>query len=224
MTWTIGVTTAPRRISTIKATLDSLQAAGWPEITVFAEPDSDMPEIEGVRYVERVEKYGAYKNWREALRECRDAGINSEYFALAQDDLVVRPELRQCMEEGSLVSERDTIAIVSPYCPGHNYLGGKGWGVIRADWGLCGACFYAFNTRTINFLDKTMPRRVHENKHIDGYVGKMVKATNCKFQTHRPSLVQHTANDNSTLGYGPHPRIRTANDYKDEPCPPAETS
>ena len=42
--WSIGVTTAPRRVATLGRALESLAAAGWDEARLFAEPGSELPD------------------------------------------------------------------------------------------------------------------------------------------------------------------------------------
>jgi len=93
----VGVTTAPRQGPLLLSRcLDSLVAAGFPDITVFAEPESPLPYHTGVEVVQRSEKLGAWRNWMQTLEDLL-AGPH-DTIMIVQDDCVFARGVRDFLE------------------------------------------------------------------------------------------------------------------------------
>jgi hypothetical protein len=66
--WAVGITTAPREIPTLEATLASVSRAGFTEVQLFAEPDTPLPSRKSdhslhVSISQRGTTLGAFPNW-----------------------------------------------------------------------------------------------------------------------------------------------------------------
>jgi hypothetical protein len=214
MGWAIGITTAPRDKVTLRDTIESLKVAGWDKLLVLCEPGSEIFPHPGVEYHIHDAKLGAWSNWRFALQVLTRQ--ENDYVAIVQDDMIVRPGLRKYLED-SIITSVGVKGLFSPYKAAHYHYSQEGWCQNKTGWNLCGACFYAMNLTTAKFMDSKLPKTVRTNRHIDAYVGSLFLESKLTLMVHNPSLAQHTADDNSTLGIKPNPHIRKANDYTDKP-------
>lgn len=218
--WKIVITTAPRQKSFLQETFTSLMAAGWgpDEITVFAEPGTETFDQPTYVWRQHPVTLGPWRNWRAALTYL--AGRDVEYVAIVQDDLIFRPRLRKYLDAtigtgvfSPYLSQKDASTLPKQ---------GGGWTACRSGWQLCGACFFAMGRATAEDLDQVLPATVAGNKHIDAVLGKHLLNAKLPLYVHCPSLVQHLADDCSTLGYGANPWCRTAFQYCDEPIETCE--
>ena len=82
----IGITTAPRKDGLLDRCVSSLQVAGGKDITIFAEPGSDLSGVLGTRVVQREARFGAWRNWVAMCRELLKK--EGDLFLLCQDDMV----------------------------------------------------------------------------------------------------------------------------------------
>lgn len=98
MKWSVGVTTAPRRESTLNRCAQSLQTAGW-NPTVFAEPESAIPDDLTCPVVMRRDRLGVWHNWLTMVRELLDQSPDADYVLTVQDDTVLHPQAKQVVEE-----------------------------------------------------------------------------------------------------------------------------
>ena len=210
--WKIGVTTAPRQPNFLDQTLTSLHEAGWnyEDICVYSEPGSADPTPPVVRYLHQLQQ-GAWCNWRFVLH--RLSLSDCDYVAIVQDDIVCRPGLSAYLEKSM-----DSKGLYSPYVTKRgSALVNEGWTLNHAGWSLCGACFFAMTRSVAIWLDTVLPLSVRENKHIDAYVGKILKEKQLPLYAHVPSLVEHLADAHSTLGYRENLQCRTAFEYSPKP-------
>src|SRR5690606_9272334 len=104
-------------------TLNSIRAAGWPDVWVFAD-GTDIPP--GYRGTRREEPTGGFPNWILGLGELAYRYPNVDYYMMLQDDLDLDDNLRETLELETLPD-----GILSPYCSSH-YVG-RGW--FRVDAG-----------------------------------------------------------------------------------------
>jgi len=213
--WKIAVTTAPRHPNFLDQTLTSLCESGWnyTDLQVNAEPSSASSVLPVREYI-NGSLAGPWRNWRQALadlitKEC-------EYLAIVQDDLIFRPGLRQYLDETML-----DRAVYSPYLSKKDAasLGAvkEGWHQCKTGWAMCGACFFAMGRTLAVELLNHLPANVPENKHIDAVLANLLKNLHIPLYVHSPSLVQHLADEHSTLGYGKNPYCRTGYGYTEEP-------
>lgn len=213
--WRVGITTAPRPDGKefLTGTIASLLAAGWgeDELVILAEPDSPVPPQLGVAVKQNARKLGVYANWREGLMHllpCPDGMV-----ALVQDDQQVRPGLKAYLERTATED-----GVYSPYTSKKDYKEGPaGWFQTDSGWALCGAMFFAMNGRTASLVNRHMPLAVSENKHVDAYVGVVLKDQKIPLYLHRPTLTQHLADNCSTAGYTSNEWCRTGRGFIDDP-------
>lgn len=143
--WFCGVTTAPRKETTITKCIHSLQEAGWqPE--VFAEPDS----ISGDWVEHRNEcRLGIWYNWKKLAK----AAISSRarYILSCQDDIVIHPETMDVLTD-LFDRENYSQGILLPYTSS-KYQFRFGIYEIKTT-SLWGACCIAFPREVLQELMK----------------------------------------------------------------------
>ena len=116
--WSVGVTTAPRRVPTLERCLESLARAGWDSPRLFAEPGSEIPERFGhLPLTLRDRLLGAYPNWYLGLAELFMREPRAEAYLMVQDDTVFARGVREFISR-ELWPDPNTGA-VSLYCPSH---------------------------------------------------------------------------------------------------------
>ena len=97
--WTVGVITAPRKQGYyLGQTLRSLCNAGWVNIVVFAEPDSQIPDDFSGHVVWRRKQYGDWTNWASGLYELFLSEPDTDYFFMVEDDALICQGAKQYLE------------------------------------------------------------------------------------------------------------------------------
>jgi len=201
MHWAVAVTTTPRPVSTLDRTLAGLHRAGW-----------DRCEV-----VEDTSRAGAWPTWLRALRQLIETHPHADALLLCQDDALFCRGLRGYLERTLWPGDR--VALCSPYCPAVYRSERQGWHREDRGWLLIGAVCWAIpRTAAETILEDLGGRKAQ--KHIDAHVGRWARETGGSIWYHTPSLVQHAADDNSTLGYASEPRLRTAGDFITEEVSP----
>ncbi|QDV52190.1 glycosyltransferase [Gimesia fumaroli] len=221
--WAVGITTAPRKKSTLLQTLDSLKAAGWDSPRLFAEPGVEIPfEFNRLPVSRRDETLGAFPNWYLALTELVLRNPRAEAFLLCQDDVLFTSDIRDYLEHSLWPAKQ--VGVVSIYCPSH-YPQTEKPGFIREDrgWKSWGALAYIFSnpaarailsdSMVLNHRDFGPAEGLH---HIDSVVGYWCERNQLSYFVHSPSLAQHIG-DSSTI----YPRAnasgnRQAKDFRDQ--------
>lgn len=107
--WTVVVTTAPRKVCTCVATLESLEDCGWNPV-VFAEPGSS-PTGDRMRF-DNPERLGIWHNWLKAARWALEQP--SDYIMTVQDDTDFHPESRMLVEETPWPEDAGYISLYTP--------------------------------------------------------------------------------------------------------------
>lgn len=131
--WAVGITTAPRRTSTIQQTLDSVALAGWENPRLFLDGTVHVPQrYQHLPISWRSESIGAWPSWYMALTELLLHLPDADAYVMLQDDVVMhdRENLREYLQRALWPGERP--GIVSLF-----YNGAKaqfGWHRIRNDW------------------------------------------------------------------------------------------
>jgi len=87
--WVVGVTTAPRRETTLGPCLESLRRAGFGDFRVFAEPHSPLPD--GITVTHRTGRLGAWGNFLLGLHELVLRHPQADMFLMIQDDVLLAP-------------------------------------------------------------------------------------------------------------------------------------
>ena len=109
--WSVVVTTAPRKSPKLNTTIDSLQTSGWKDPVVFAEPDS--PACDAETYTNK-NKLGVFHNWIQAAKHGLDSG--SDVVMTVQDDVWFHPDSKWFAES---ILWPDKCAFLSLYTPLH---------------------------------------------------------------------------------------------------------
>jgi len=211
--WLVGITTAPRKRVTFSDSLTSLLKAGWrhEEIVVAAEPGSVVCDDSGLsQIIYNRTKLGVFANWRMLLNEVAKHMQEVDVIALVQDDMQYATGLKKYLEE----TMRDDPAIYSPYTSRKDAFHAKptqpGWFRSVLGWDMCGACTYVMRPEMVSILNNQFVESTKLNKNVDAHVGSFMRRKGRPIFIHNPSLVEHVADDNSTLGYGKDPFTRTA--------------
>jgi len=210
--WAVGVTTAPRPEPTIARCMASIEAAGFDDIVVFAEPGShtetswnvvERPEtIASPRWnLEKIEPLGVWRNYVQSLADLLVGFPDAEAIVLFQDDTVCCRGMRRLLEH-ELWPAHDAF-VVSPYCPDSADfdLGGVDWTPFssgrRPITDLIGACCFVYPRESAQMivdhaLSKTWrghprwrTRDLSKVKNLDGFIGAVVDALNTNFNVRR---------------------------------------
>ncbi len=216
--WSIGVTTAPRQKSTLEISLASLQAAGWTEIQLFAEPDTDVPtKFPGLTVSCRPVRMGAFPNWYLSLTEMMMRNPLADAYLLCQDDVLFSRGLRQYLED--CLWPAPEVGVVSIYCPSHYHSEKAGFHVINKGWDSWGALAYVFSNPSARaFLshELALNHRHHGPakglRNIDSVVGSWCRDSGLPYFEHSPSLAQHIG-ETSTIWSKGSSRRRTASAF-----------
>ncbi len=204
-TWAVGITTAPRTISTLSQCIQSLRLAGWTELRLFAEPNSKLPAKQtGLLLSLRDRPMGAFPNWMMGLSELVLRNPHADAYFMAQDDAIFTGGLRAYLEN-TLWPDRH-VGVISVYCPSHYSQGQPpGFHDFNNGWQAWGALGYIFpNASARNLLGTS---RIWEHrrsgpsrglKNIDSVVGLWCQQAKLTYHVHIPSLAQHIG-ETSTL-------------------------
>jgi hypothetical protein len=198
--WAIGLTTAPRKKSTIARTIKSFCSAGWSadSIQVFAEPDSPIPDsLSGNLITTRATKLGAWPNWLLALTELTLREPHADAYLMVQDDAVFCKGLRTYLEKNLWPSNR--LGVVSLHTASHfarEYV--SGFFPATVGWGAWGAMGYVFPNAAARALMRDPLVVNHRNRgrgeglcNVDSVVGEWCQRSGLDFYMHAPSLCQH---------------------------------
>ncbi|MGH7134864.1 MAG: hypothetical protein ACREHD_03940 [Pirellulales bacterium] len=198
LSWSVGVTTAPRSRPTLERSLDSLAAAGWSEPRLFAEPHARVPEkFSGLATTWRDAKLGAFPNWYLGLAELYFREPSAEAYLMCQDDALFADGSRAYLEKCLWPAEE--LGVVSIYTPSHASAGRTpGFHDERRGWATWGALAYVFPNNSLRAL-LAHPLFTHHRRqgpgrglrNIDSVVGAWCRAADLPYYIHVPSLVQH---------------------------------
>lgn len=218
-TWAIGVTTAPRKTPTLGRTLASLEEAGFQEVRVFAEPDSEVPDSSiGGKITIRDETIGAWPNWYLALSELYLRTPRADAYMLVQDDVVMCRGLRRYLERQLWPHHR--VGFVSIYrSAGYRELS-PGFSEVSLAEGMLGALtliFPNFAARSLLADHHTLAHRLRGRQsglaHIDDVVGFWARKSRLGGWVHTPSLAQHIGEESAIWGSTYNLGKRIASDF-----------
>ena len=196
--WAVGVTTCDKRPqSTLQKTLESLEKAGWKNYRVFHDNGR-----------------GAWRHWIFTLNSLVKDNPNVDAYFILQDDVVFCKGLREYMER-ILWPKSERIAFCSPYTPTPYRTSTVGLNSFNAGENLCCAQSFIIPNETAKSILEDLGD-LQAEKRIDMHVGRWALATNHTSWFHVPSLAQHLADDNSTLGNFSIPELRMASDFLGE--------
>lgn len=196
--WAVGITTAPRKRTTLTRCLQSLAAAGWDCPRIFAEPGTQLPpNLSNYSLTQRDETLGAFPNWYLGLCELIMRQPEADAYFMCQDDVVFSIGLRGYWNERLWPSER--VGVVSAYCPEHWAQEKKpGFYIETHGWDSWGALAYVFpNISAYRFISD--PEVIGHRRfgvasglrNIDGVVGHWCQRQGLPYFVHVPSLACH---------------------------------
>ena len=196
--WSVGVTTAPRRLATLADCLDSLCQAGWQEPRLFADSPVPIPDrFSALPLTLREPRVGAWPNYYLALAELLMREPHADAFMLVQDDTLFlrHPGLRAYMER--ILWPGPAPGIVSLFCSTSDTQATRGWHRFAGSW-IRGALAFIFsNELAKRFL---ADRSVIEHRcapgpdglaKIDVLIGAWAHERGIPMYYPTPSLVQH---------------------------------
>lgn len=224
-TWSLGLTTAPRKTETLRRTLKSLASAGWPRPRVFADGRVRVPG--GYAVTRRKPAIGAWPNWHLGLAELMARQPQADFYAMVQDDVLFCRHLRDYLEEAHWPHD---AGVISVFCP-KIYNNKPGLNRIRAGFGLAGAQTLIFCREAAYDLmgdpwianyRRRPPQARHFRSdglsHIDGVVGKWAQLNNWGVYFHSPSLAKHIGFDSVMYpGFKGKPNSRWEDSFVGEP-------
>lgn len=221
--WSLAITTAPRKQSTLAATLASIQEAGWErhQLIVAAEPGTPVPT--GWPTETAPERLGAWRNFLRALRLALERDPHADGILLFQDDVELSAGLRGLLESLEIPPD---AGFVSPYCP-TIYSPAKdvpGWFSVRPGsfrgipwFGFVGALAVLFPRQNAEaFLQDEFVRTYDKNRWVDGVLGHWCKRAGKRPYCHWPSLIGHTGHTSTIHGGARATGHRQAETYSPE--------
>lgn len=202
--WAVGLTTAPRKNSTLAATLQSLAQAGWPDVRIFAEPGVLLCLEHSAGVTQRDEPLGAFPNFYLGLAELIMREPRADAYLMVQDDVLFARGLRDYFEE--TLWPRPSVGVISAYCPSHySHRRSSGYRIVSHGWHTWGAQAYVFPSasarRLISDLQVVDHRRIGPAeglRNVDSVVGAWCLRRGLPYYVHIPSLAQHVGHT-STL-------------------------
>jgi hypothetical protein len=196
--WSVGVTTAPRRLPTLESCLDSLNSAGWDTPRLFVDSPVEIAQrYSGLPKTLRETKVGAWPNFYLALTEMVMRDPDADAFMLVQDDVVFfeHPDLRSYLEE--ILWPGNSPGLVSLFCPRDYTQHDAGWHLFDGEW-FWGAQTFVFSKEVAQlFLSdwRVLMHRwnpMHDGlAQIDVLTGKWAYRSDVSVYYPTPSLVQH---------------------------------
>jgi len=201
--WAIGITSAPRPTDYLPATIRSLGEAGWPEITVFAEPGTPVPP--GVPSVVAQRRLGPWLAFRTALGSLLATGPQEASLAVFQDDIVVSRNLRKWLDAEPWPPE---AGVVSLYLSETQAAGRPlGWSALDPDRNPYGACAVVMRPDAARRLLGNPPHK-GDGRMTDTWLGVFCERAGLRFWQHKPSLVRHVGRQSSLSRPGRRPIVR----------------
>lgn len=179
----IAIRTAPRKVSYLKQTVQSLRST-FPgtDLHLFAEPDS--PIVPGVVVHQNVQRLGIYANFIKALSFLVDNTEGPRYM-VCEDDIALLPGFSDALAD--FVGD----GLLNPYCAKprgkDNFIG---W-YNPADVSLYGMLCLIFHESTVRDLLSIYRTERPIDKGADSCIGLLTNKAGCKVWQHTPTLVDH---------------------------------
>lgn len=211
--WAIGVTTAPRQQPTLNRTLASLDAAGFSDPLIFAEPGSPIDAGWKEKVIRRDRRLGGWGNYIASLVELLVRRPDADAYLMLQDDVLFAENVGNVRAylEDHVLWPAEKLACVSLYCSSaysavragwHAMIGRPWiWGALAflfspdAAWRMLGHDLIAGHARRQVMKRGFRPETV---RRIDDAIGRYAKSAGLPIWYCSPSLCQHIG-DHSTL-------------------------
>lgn len=229
----VGVTTAPRNEEepTINACIDSIVAAGFDKVCVFAEPGSaeysgNSPD--SVKLYPNPERLGCWQNYLNGLSLLVSNYPRADAYIMIQDDVVISSGTRPFLESELWPGlDAGAVSLYSPdfygyedrhMPPGFNRIDVKSREFLM---GACAMVFtpqmaVAFTTKHTSWRGIAKGEEVKDpvqKKAVDTWIGHALKAEGKYAYYPNPSISQHISTT-STLGHGSNNARRKGRSYR----------
>ena len=199
MNWAVVVLTAPRPQPTLKRTLASLAAAGWPDVSVVR----DEPPR------------GHFAAWIDALTAVVAAEPRADAYFLVEDDVVFCRGLRAYLERRLWPADPAEIALCSVFTPAAYRQPTPGWHPQRRGHYLVASQAWILPPGAARAVLNDL-KGVPSAHNADWMVGQWAEKANRSVWYHTPSLAQHVGLGNSALGDNLISDLRVADDFPGE--------
>ncbi len=204
--WAVGLVTAPRPEPTIGQTLESLRAAGFDSVHIFAEPGSPIPdEFRGFPVTVHGRSLGNLGNFFTSLFALYMMNPRAEAYALFQDDILAARGLRPWCDREFWPEQTGLVSFFTSRVYSADTVG---WRVLRLGFfRTYGAQAFAFRRDVLEqFLTdgRSLQFRKTRDEGDDAVVGEWATRAGIGIAYHTPSLVQHvgTAAAIARVGHG----------------------
>ncbi len=193
--WAVGVTTAPRRQSTLSTSLESLIASGWESPHLFVDGPVEIDAAySALPRSTRPEPSGAWPAWCWALETLLQADPAAQAILIAQDDALFPsfPTLRPYVEQ-VVAGLPEPRAVVSLYTSTEDMQVDNGWRCFPSQWKY-GAVALVFTRQAAEELLASHQRGELDlggTAGIDARVGLWATRHQVPLWHPSPSLVQH---------------------------------
>ena len=202
--WAVGITSAPRKPSTLFETISSIRDAGWDDLVLFAEPETLTDGLGGsIEVVRRSAKLGAWPNWILSLAELFLRKPQADAYVLFQDDVILCRNVREYLEMSLWPRER--LAFVSLYCSSGYDGKGERYATPSGVDGYIGALALVFPPQAVRALLSSGLAWAHRLRPgtggvngVDFAIGRWAAKEDLDGLFHSPSLAQHIG-DASTV-------------------------
>lgn len=136
--WAVGITTSPRRQSTLEACLDSVIRAGWEKPRIFVDGNDRLPvRAQHLDVTSRESPVGAWPAWYLALTELVLQQPAADAYLMLQDDVIFhdRESVREYLEQ--VLWPGDRLGVLSLFYSGFDVT--PGWRTYPLFAWNCGA-------------------------------------------------------------------------------------
>ncbi len=191
--WTVGVTTAHRRLSTVGECVTSVCQAGWDSPHLFIDGEFDLPhELTSFPRTVRLPAVGAMGNFYLAIVELLRRSP-ADGLMLLQDDALWPSHLpiRDYFDRVNWPGNGRFVA--SPYCCENYTAKDPGWRSLDETWkyGAVALIFSRVSAEEFVADSRVIGYCQSETAGIDSLVGDWAARSNTPVFVPTPSLVQH---------------------------------
>lgn len=196
--WAVGVTTAPRRATTLAPCLRSLIEAGWSQPHLFIDGEVDIPvEYSSLSRTIRVPAAGARQSYYLAVSELLQRFPEAQALMLVQDDafwpghLPIREYLEHCLWPGP------ETGLVSAWCCTDDTAAVSGWHRRDRPWKFGAVVFIFSRECAVRFVKDPQIQQLCDSRpenHSGGIsmlIGDWASRVGVPVHFPTPSLVQH---------------------------------
>ena len=196
--WSVGVTTSPRRLPTLEPCLLSVMQAGWTEPVLFLDGDVEVPKtFAGLNSCQRKPAVGAFPNYVLSLSELYMRDPHADAYLIIQDDAVFVPSDATKAYLERVLWPSDGPCIASLYCSKKYNQATAGWHLFPESW-VWGAVAFAFSNAAVKQILTAPTLLAHRAQNgrdglskIDVALGQIATEQDIPLIFPSPSLVQH---------------------------------